>query len=82
MRIETVSYLKKHAADLQLDEPLIVTQNGKPKYVVEAYEDRHERDEAIALLKLLSFAVKDIEQGNVMTGDEIRNGLKARLRNQ
>ena len=80
MRIETVSYLKKHAADLELDEPLIVTQNGKPRYVVEAYEDRQKRDEAIALLKLLSFAVKDIENGDVMTGDEVRNGLKERLR--
>lgn len=80
MRIETVSYLKKNAAELQLDEPLIVTQNGKPKYVVESYEERYERDEAIALLKLLSFAVKDIEKGNVLTGDDVRNGLKARLK--
>ena len=79
MRIETISYLKKHAAELELDEPLVVTQNGKPKYVVESYEDRHERDEAIALLKLLSFSAKDVEQGNVMTGEEVIAGLKERL---
>jgi len=71
MRIETVSYLKKNAADLQLDEPLVVTQNGKPKYVVETYEDRVARDEALALMKLISFAEKDIEEGRVMTGEEL-----------
>lgn len=79
MKIETVSYLKQHAADLDLDEPLLVTQNGKPKYVVESYEDRQKRDDAVALLKLLSFSVKDVEQGNTMTGEEVIAGLRGRL---
>ena len=79
MKIETVSYLKQNAANLELDEPMIVTQNGKPKYVIEAYEDRVARDEALALMKLVSFAEKDIEAGRVMDGDELRKRLRARL---
>ena len=82
MKIETVSYLKQNAANLDLDEPLLVTQNGKPKYVVESYEDRQLRDEAIAMLKLLSFAQKDIEKGHLLSGDELREGLRARLQSQ
>ena len=53
MHTETVTYLKENANKLDLDEPLVVTQNGKAKYVVQSFEDYEYQKESIALLKLL-----------------------------
>lgn len=76
--VATISFLKKNAAALDLSEPLTITQNGIPAYVIESYEDRMRRDEAIALVKLLSFASKDKSNGNLISGDDLRSGWEKR----
>lgn len=82
MRIETISFIKKHASDLPVEEPIIVTQNGAPAYVIEDYAQRKFRDDAIAMLKLASFSEKDVENQRVTTSENLASRLKSRLKDR
>ncbi|EGT0643084.1 MULTISPECIES: type II toxin-antitoxin system Phd/YefM family antitoxin [Citrobacter] len=75
MRIETISFVKKNAASLNLSEPILVTQNGTPAYVIESYEQVQERENAIALLKLLTLSEKDKSDGKVLSKEQLLDGL-------
>lgn len=60
MHTETVTYLKDNANKLELDEPLLVTQNGKAKYVIQTVEDYQYQQDTIALLKLINISEKSL----------------------
>ncbi|UIN02600.1 type II toxin-antitoxin system Phd/YefM family antitoxin [Yersinia ruckeri] len=75
MRVETISYVKKNAATLDLAEPILVTQNGVPAYVIESYDVQQERENAIVLLKLLTLSEKDKTDGKVYSRDQLLEGL-------
>ncbi|HAF2716021.1 TPA: type II toxin-antitoxin system Phd/YefM family antitoxin [Salmonella enterica] len=75
MKVETISYVKKNAATLDLAEPILVTQNGVPAYVIESYDAQQERESAIALLKLLTISDKDRADGNVFSREQLLANL-------
>lgn len=58
MRTETLSYLKEHANHLELDSPLLVTQKGKARFVIQNAEDYEHQQETLALLRLLILSEK------------------------
>lgn len=80
-RVKPISYLKAHSADLirELGEgaaPLIVTQNGEAKAVLQDIGSYEATQEALALLKLLALGRED------MAANLTRpvTGLAARIR--
>jgi PHD/YefM family antitoxin component YafN of YafNO toxin-antitoxin module len=69
MRTETLTYLKENANNLELTSPLLVTQNGKARYVVQSVEDYEFQQDSLSLLKMLTLSEKSSKQ-NTLTIDE------------
>jgi prevent-host-death family protein len=66
--IKPVSYLKSRAKDMleQVNEthrPIIITQNGEPRAVLQDTESYENMRNAIGLLKLISQGEEDIRKG-------------------
>jgi PHD/YefM family antitoxin component YafN of YafNO toxin-antitoxin module len=58
MQTETLSYVKEHANHLELDGPLLITQKGNARFVLQNVEDYEYQQESLALLKLLVISDK------------------------
>ncbi len=69
MRTETLTYLKEHANNLELDSPLLVTQNGKARYVIQDAADYQYQQESLALLKLLTLSDQAVKTGTISLDD-------------
>ena len=70
MNIQTVSYFKEHANNLELDTPFHVTQNGKEVYVVQNADTFRRQLETIALLKLINLSERSLHQRGEIAFDE------------
>ena len=67
-RVRSISYLKAHAAELVREltdsqEPLVITQNGEAKAVLLDVVTYDQLQETAALLKLMSLADRQVEEG-------------------
>ena len=74
--IKPVSFLKSHAADIlkQINDthrPIVITQNGEPRGVLQDPESYDNMRKAIGLLKLISQGEEDIKQGNTKTQSKV-----------
>jgi prevent-host-death family protein len=82
-RIKPISYLKSHAAEIIRDigknrEPLIITQNGKAKAVVQDIESYEQAQETTALLKILALGMQQIQGGKVRPASDVTKSLSKR----
>lgn len=77
-----ISYFKAHAAEIlteleERQEPIAITQNGEVKAVVQDIASFERIQETLALLKLLSLGMADIEAGRTV---DARSALAKRRR--
>ncbi|SHG73312.1 prevent-host-death family protein [Marisediminitalea aggregata] len=70
MKTQTVPCMKEHANHLELDNPILVTQNGKAKYVIQDAKDYEEQQQTIALLKLFNLSEHSARQNGLFDLDE------------
>ena len=82
--IKPVTYLKSRAADVlkQINEthrPMIITQNGEAKAVIQDPQSYENMKNAILMLKLLSFAEEDIKNGNLYNEDDVFDSVEELL---
>lgn len=82
-QIKPISYLKAHAAEIVRNlsarrEPLIITQNGEAKAVIQDIESYEQDRETMALLKILALGNRQIDEGNVVPANEAIKRLRTR----
>ena len=70
-QIKPISYLKANAAEVvrELAEqrrPLVITQNGEAKAVIQDVASYEETQETMALLKFLALGNRQIEEGRAV----------------
>lgn len=82
--IRPVTYLKSKAANLlaQLNKtrrPVVITQNGEPRAVIQDPESYERMKTAVGLMKLLVQGEEDIRSGKTYDQEDMFRRLTARL---
>ncbi len=82
-QIKPISYLKAHAAEIVRTlsvqgEPLVITQNGEAKVVLQDIESYEQTQETMALLKILALGTRQIEEGKVQPARDVVQRLRDR----
>lgn len=75
-QIKPISHLKAHAAEIirrlsEEREPLIITQNGEAKVVMQDVKSFEETQETLALLKILALGNRQVERGDVLPANKV-----------
>ena len=82
-QIKPISYLKAHAAEIvrtlgDRQEPLIITQNGEAKAVIQDIDSYEQMQETVALLKILALGSRQTEAGQVQPAADVIARLRER----
>jgi prevent-host-death family protein len=74
--IKPISYLKAHASELvrqlgEQREPMVITQNGEAKAVLQDVQSYQQTQETLALLKILALGNQQIETGKIQSARDV-----------
>ena len=81
-QVKPISYLKANAAEVlhrlaERREPLVITQNGEAKAVLQDVASYEETQQVLALLKILALGNREIEDGKVIPMGDVVSRLRA-----
>ncbi len=82
-QVKPISYLKANAAEVLIQladqrEPMVITQNGEAKAVLQDIASFEETQETLALLKLLALGTQELEAGKFKPVAEVVARLRAK----
>jgi prevent-host-death family protein len=82
-QIKPISYLKANAAEVLQElerqrKPLVITQNGEAKAVIQDVTSYEETQETLALLKILALGNQQLERGEVSPVSEVVKRLQSK----
>ena len=83
LQVKPISYLKANAAKVLTElseqrQPLVITQNGEAKAVLQDVASFEETQETLALLKILAVGNQDLEAGRVKPVANVVARLRAK----
>lgn len=82
-QVRPISFLKANAAEVLADlaarrEPMVITQNGEAKAVIQDVASFEENQETLALLKLLALGNRDIDAGRTRPARDVVKRLRSK----
>lgn len=82
-QVKPISYLKANAAEIlntlgENREPMVITQNGEAKAVLQDVASFEETQESLALLKILALGNQEVTAGKVKPVADVVARLRAK----
>ena len=82
-QVKPISYLKAHAAEIvrnlaEQQEPMVITQNGEAKVVIQDIDSYEKTQQTMALLKILALGVRQVEEGDIVPANEAIKRVRKR----
>lgn len=82
-QVKPISYLKANAAEVlarlaEQREPLVITQNGEAKAVLQDVASFEETQQTLALLKVLALGQQDVDAGRVKSVADVVAHLRGK----
>ncbi len=80
-QIKPISYLKANASEIvrslqEHSDPLVITQNGEAKAIIQGIASYEETQETLALLKILALGSHQVEEGKVTPAFDVIKGIR------
>jgi prevent-host-death family protein len=84
-RIKPISYFKANAAEIirelnEVGEPMIITQNGEAKAIVQDIVSYEKTQETLALLKILALGEQQVREGKTVPAAAAMRRFRERVK--
>ena len=84
-QVKPISFLKARSAEVldrlaQDRQPLVITQNGEAKAVLQDVASYERQQETLAMLKVLALGTAQVEAGRTKPMRSVIEGLRQRLK--